>query len=417
MESRTPHVYARHIMDVEARIVKVCNDNGLSGNILDGFCTPQVAVWRLALAGYSRKDVNTITRLGNALSLALRTQVRVGNVDGLLSIEVPLPIDLRCLLQVCFLPPPHGLRIPIGMDMMTRPYFVNFEQHPHLLLLGATKQAGKTETLRTIIYQLASGNSPEEVQFVLIDLKNGQGLDVFEGVAHTLMPVARTVEEAMHAIRWLIAEMRRRYAEKTFMPHIFLCIDEALLLSKGWAGTDNALGELTAVARGASIHVLLCIQRATKETLRTSMVGANVLDRICGLVENSTASYHALAKEQAGAHTLLGNGDVLAFVGKRLSRVQIGYTHPSLIEDLPTGGGNTPIPIGDSPRKRGRGGHNRRAPTEEMIAYFGRPGASLSRAKRKFGIGSRRAKRAALIHAARRGNGSEPDEGEEEDVD
>lgn len=396
----------RRISDVERRIVKVCRDNNLRGGIVDGFATPQLLVWRLALADHHRKDVNCILRLGNALSLALRTQVRIGEISGFISVEVPLPNNQRRVLPIGDLPPPHGLRIPIGIDMALRPFWLDFNEHPHLLLLGATKQAGKTETLRTIIYQLAAGNTPEEVQFVLVDLKNGQGLDVFEGIAHAQFQVARTAEDAMHAIKWLCEEMKRRYETKTAPYPIFLCIDEALLLTKGWAGTDNALGELTAISRGASIHVIISIQRANRETLKTSMVGSNVLDRICGCVENGQASYLALTKEQAGAHMLLGNGDVLTFIDKHLARVQVGFTHPDLIAELERGGGQKPIPLCQEDReKRGRGGHNKLDPTPEMVDYFMNvEDASQPKAKKLFGIGTQRAKR-ALEEALARKNG------------
>jgi S-DNA-T family DNA segregation ATPase FtsK/SpoIIIE len=80
---------------------------------------------------------------------------------------------------------------------------------PHLLVAGATG-SGKTVCINTIIASLVYHSSPEDIRFIMVDPKIVE-MQVFNDLPHMMIPVVTDPKKVPGALKWLIAEMERRY--------------------------------------------------------------------------------------------------------------------------------------------------------------------------------------------------------------
>lgn len=328
----------RYIAWASGQIARVLNQNKIAGRFGNGVQSPQLLTWQIDVSSLDNASVARLLALDRALQMALRCdKVRVALRAGIVSIEMPSPGRERRALPSSALPKRRGLAVPLGVTMMFKPFALDLNENPHLLVIGATKAAGKTETLRTLAWSLARQNRPSDTRLVFVDMKNGRDFDAFGTLAHTEFPIAKKADQARAVIAWLIEQMDRRMSEAIAVPQIFLFIDEIYVLTQEWSDADKYLGRLAAVARGASIHLIAATQRANRETLASSMVAANVLTRIVGAVDNANSAHWAMGMPGSGAERLLGKGDVLVRADGALTRVQIGLTADAQIAALPQG--------------------------------------------------------------------------------
>jgi S-DNA-T family DNA segregation ATPase FtsK/SpoIIIE len=72
---------------------------------------------------------------------------------------------------------------------------------PHLLIAGATG-SGKTACLNSTICCLLMHNTPDEVQFIMVDPKRVELVN-FNSLPHLVAPVVVDAEKAVLALRWL----------------------------------------------------------------------------------------------------------------------------------------------------------------------------------------------------------------------
>lgn len=351
---------------------------------------PQVLVWQFRLDRITRANVTKAYDLVNALELALGVSgVRIGRGNGVLTIEIPSPC--RFYVPAGSLPRGDGLVIPFGFDMYLEPVFIDFGEHPHLLILGSSGLAGKSETMRTLLWSLLRQTSLSRVACALVDLKGGQALQDFQGDPHVVFPVATHPEEAMGVLQWMREQVRERFEERDPQPHIFLFVDEIFVLVREIPESRELLGELTATARSANVHVVLASQEAKKETLGHTLVSRNITARIIGRTDNPQSSFLGLGARQAGANCLLGNGDVVVRLGGDLRRVQVALVTEEDLAGLPRGGTLRNLP--PYLKVERRGGHNKARLQDEWIEWF-REGGSVRGAMREFGLSSHVAMRA-----------------------
>ena len=80
---------------------------------------------------------------------------------------------------------------------------------PHLLIAGATG-SGKTACINSIIAGLLVQNTPDDVQFLMIDPKRVELIN-FDNIPHLIAPVVVETDKAVVALRWLTQEMDNRY--------------------------------------------------------------------------------------------------------------------------------------------------------------------------------------------------------------
>ena len=188
----------------------------------------------------------------------------------------------------------------------------------------------------------------------MIDPKRVE-LDAYNGIAHLLTPVIVDPEKAAIALRWVVAEMNRRYqllSEKKFrnikefnaaalemaknkgndgdenndvlqkMPNIVVVIDElADLMMAASKEVEASICRVAQMARAVGIHLIIATQRPSVDVI-TGLIKANIPTRIAFAVSSSVDSRTIV--DGVGAEDLLGKGDMLYLAGgvSKPTRVQ-----------------------------------------------------------------------------------------------
>lgn len=167
-------------------------------------------------------------------------------------------------------------------------------------LIGGAVGSGKTVLLHTIIAYAATLYSPEEIQFVLLDYKEGTEFRQYRTLAHVkALSIGSDVDFGVSVLRTLSEELRRRgedfqkagvskiddYRTKTGakMPRILVIIDEFQVLltdSSSRFVVPELLDDLVRRGRSFGIHFILSSQSLTNISIETSTLSQIPL-RIC----------------------------------------------------------------------------------------------------------------------------------------
>ena len=287
----------------------------------------------------SRVKVGDIAKLDKDLQLALgaksiRMEAPVPG-KGYVGIEVPNPLSARVSLRDVMESDNYRklespLAIALGMTVDGTPVAADLAQMPHLLIAGATG-AGKSICINAIINSILLRNSPETVKFIMIDPKRVE-LTSYNGLPHLVAPVVVELERAVGLLRWVTAEMEKRYQalnragsrnildynrildpDLPPMPYIVVIIDElADLMMMAPKEIELIIRRIVAVARATGIHLILATQRPSVDVV-TGVIKANCPARIAFTVASGVDSRVILGTP--GAERLLGKGDMLYLSG------------------------------------------------------------------------------------------------------
>lgn len=277
--------------------------------------------------------LSKITTLKNDLALALAAErIRIeAPIPGksLVGIEVPNAfraiVYLREILESSeFTEAKSKLTLPLGRDVSGKPMVGNLEIMPHLLIAGATG-SGKSIAMNVFLTSLLYQNSPRDLKLILIDPKRVE-LSSYNGIPHLLTPVIQDPEKAAISLRWLVAEMTRRYSELSRnrvrniaefnelpevnkLPRIIVVVDElADLMMAAGKEVEASICRIAQMARAVGIHLIIATQRPSVDVI-TGLIKANIPARISFAVSSSIDSRTIL--DGIGAEDLLGRGDML----------------------------------------------------------------------------------------------------------
>ena len=173
-----------------------------------------------------------------------------------------------------------GVSTPVGLGENGPLVLDIVRDGPHGLV-GGTTGSGKSEFLRSLVAGLAARNSPEDLNFILIDFKGGAAFTACERLPHTIGTISNLDEQlADRALRALEAEMERRqrlFAEAGEgidnlaaylathpaepLPRLLLVIDEFAMLAKEFPDVLASLVSVGAVGRTLGVHMILATQR------------------------------------------------------------------------------------------------------------------------------------------------------------
>jgi len=263
-------------------------------------------------------------------------------------------------------------RIPLalGQDVYGRPVFADLASMPHLLVAGATG-SGKSVCINSIIASLLYRFSPEELRLILVDPKVVE-MQVYKELPHLALPVVTDPKRVILALRWVVAEMERRYQllaehgcrkideynarltepprrplrsrrrahpapleprlsnehfmpedaeefrhaqdgeevpQREHLPYIVIIIDElADLMQAIQVDLERSIVTLCQKARAAGIHLIIATQSPRVDVI-TGTIKANIPARIAFQVASMMDSRVILDK--GGAEKLIGQGDML----------------------------------------------------------------------------------------------------------
>ncbi len=270
-----------------------------------------------------------------ALALAAERLRIVAPVPGrpYVGIEVPnsraMAVRMRPILESDqFARVPSALAVALGRDVSGNPVVTDLSKMPHLLIAGTTG-SGKSVCIAAIAVCLAMNNLPKDLRMVMVDPKMVE-LQRFKGLPHLMGNVETDVERILGVLRWVVAEMDRRYKlleaaharnlesfnrkllrkkDGEAMPYIVVLIDElADLMMSAPDQTEHNLVRLAQMARAVGIHLIVATQRPSTDVV-TGLIKANFPARISFNVASSIDSRVIL--DTVGAETLLGRGDML----------------------------------------------------------------------------------------------------------
>ena len=190
-------------------------------------------------------------------------------------------------------------------------------------LIAGTTGAGKTVLLSTVIASLAASNSPRLVNFVIIDMKGDNDLELLSHLPHTV-GFASVLNKSMgpnrirsyigRAIIALENEIKRRMQilsdagqndifeynrvhPDTPLPHLMVIIDEFAVLKKQFSEVMDKLVDVSALGRAPGVHLILCTQ--SPSGIVSDKIWANTQFRICLRVANVDESRSIMHRQDA----------------------------------------------------------------------------------------------------------------------
>ena len=289
------------------------------------------------IARLRKVRVSQIVNLRRDLALALSAErLRVqAPVPGrpYVGIEVPnrksAVVRLRPILEAeAFYKVGSPLAIALGRNVSGAPVVADLAAMPHLLIAGTTG-SGKSVCIAAFTTCLAMNNTPEDLRLVMIDPKMVE-LVRFNGLPHLYGKVETEMERILGVLRWVVAEMERRYMvleqsrsrnidtynrkarrrkDAQTLPRIVVMIDElADLMMSAPEVTEHSLVRLAQMARAVGIHLVVATQRPSTDVV-TGLIKANFPARMSFAVASSVDSRVIL--DTPGAEHLLGRGDML----------------------------------------------------------------------------------------------------------
>jgi len=296
--------------------------------------------------------VNRISALQHDLELALAAApIRVeAPVPGksIVGIEVPNSqisrVSLRGVIEseeFQRVRAKSALAFALGQDVSGQPIVADLGKMPHLLVAGATG-SGKSVCINALITCLIMTNTPDDLQFVMVDPKRVE-LSAFNGIPHLLAPVVVEMDLAVAALNRAVQEMDERYKKfsavgarniENFnalpeekrrgakLPYLILVVDElADLMLNSPDQVEHTITRLAQMARATGIHLVLATQRPSVDVV-TGLIKANFPSRISFAVTSQVDSRVVL--DTPGAEKLLGRGDMLymASDSSKLLRLQ-----------------------------------------------------------------------------------------------
>jgi len=313
-------------------IEETFSDFGIRVRVVGKSQGPSVTQYMLAIpAGTKVSKIEALTK-DLTLSLAAPTAIRiVAPIPGTpyIGIEVANPtpqwVSLRELLESDEVKS-SSMRIPIviGKDVAGKAVIKDLTKMPHFLIAGATG-SGKSVLVNGVIISLLFHFSPDQLRLIMVDPKMVE-LYGYNNIPHLLTEVITDVSEVLNSLKWILAEMERRYKlfkeagarsidvynEKmgyTALPYLVLIIDEmADLMLRHGVEVENAIVRLAQMARATGIHLILATQRPSVDVV-TGLIKANIPARAAMAVTSIVDSRVIL--DQQGAETLLGRGDML----------------------------------------------------------------------------------------------------------
>jgi len=306
--------------------------------------------------------ISKIVSISDNLALNLATsRVRiVYPIPGKSVIGIEIPNKIRKIVKIRELITSREYRenkaklsLVIGKDIHGKPIIEDLTQMPHLLIAGSTG-SGKSVYVNSIITGLIYSRSPEELRFIMIDLKIVE-LKVYNGIPHLLTPVVTTPSAAKSVLEWLVDEMQDRYRKLEILscrditqynakvskledetleklPHIVLIIDEyADLMMTSPKETEDYITRLAAMSRAVGIHLIIATQRPSVDVV-TGLIKANFPARVAFRVASKVDSRTIL--DAIGAEKLLGKGDLLFMSpsNPNIVRVQGAYISNEEVE-------------------------------------------------------------------------------------
>jgi S-DNA-T family DNA segregation ATPase FtsK/SpoIIIE len=268
--------------------------------------------------------------------------------------RLPASVALSALLAD---PPRSGLAAPLGVDATGAFVLDLVTDGPHAVVAGMTG-SGKSELLVSWVLGMATGRSPAEVSFVLVDFKGGAAFAPLAGLPHVLGTLSDLDERlARRAIESLRAEVLRRERvlaaagvraidelPSSILARLVVVVDEFAALLAERSDLHALFADLAARGRSLGVHLVLCTQRPAG-VVRDAVL-ANIAVRVALRVADRGDSLGLLGDDAAARLPATPKGRAVVVDGSGLRRtVQIALADAADVARLVA-----VTPAGDVPR-------------------------------------------------------------------
>jgi DNA segregation ATPase FtsK/SpoIIIE-like protein len=333
LENKTPNF---RTSDFSHPIEEALSEFGFSAQLVQEKRGPVVTQFHLSLGpGIKSSSIKAIEH-DIAREIAANA-VRVNRVPGkpYISIEVPnSQREMVCSEDLFKEAPQERFPLMLGVNALGEREVISLENHPHLLVGGATG-AGKTVLLQNLILSLINFS---EAKIVLVDPKR-LDLNIFDKSQSLAAPIASDPEQADHIINRLVVEMENRYkkmqeqgaktCEDINVPRIAVFVDE-LADIVDYGSIESNLIRISAKARACGIHLILCTQRPCAKTF-SAKLKSNINTRIALTTATAYDSRIILGENEGGAEQLVGQGDMLCLKDGKIERLHCGYLNDAYV--------------------------------------------------------------------------------------
>lgn len=301
--------------------------------------TAYESAWRIP-AGYSILNVRRVVR---QLTAICGGPVELTDKGGVVEIRV-ITDELPELIPITPDLWQPG-KLLLGFNRLREPVFHTWK-NPHLLIAAETGW-GKTEAIRSMIYQLCRNHPPDELEVHIIDMKGGVSFLPFRSVPHItrtaydLQTAYALMKDAYDTMRARAEEVRQfgsRRAFKWYRKRIII-IDEAAQLApalirdrdlrKVALQIDNYMASLACVGREIGFNLIYCTQYPHSDVIN-SQVKINCGGRLCFHVPQQVNSFVVL--DQGGAEDLTVKGRAI-YKTDRIQTIQVPYLMPESEQD------------------------------------------------------------------------------------
>ena len=331
---------------------------GIGGRVVKYTKGPTVTLFEVQLdPGVKYKLVSSLqyNLQGNLEAVSLKIDAPI---PGKATVGIEVPNITRDIVYFgdmaaneSFLKDNNPMNVILGLDVSGSPVYLNLTSMPHGLIAGCTG-SGKSVCINSIIVSLLYKAHPDDVKLILIDPKKVE-FSKFVGLPHLATPIITDNKLAAASLKWAVDEMENRYElfssigasnykeyleltgqtkDTKHLPYIVIIIDELADLVVSGAEVEESIMRLTAKARAAGIHLIVCTQRPSVNVINGT-IKTNIPTRIAFKVNKSIDSNIIL--DRTGAEKLLGQGDMLYDEESGLQRrIQGTYISGSEIKDV-----------------------------------------------------------------------------------
>lgn len=223
---------------------------------------------------------------------------------------------------------------------------------PHYLVAGSTLM-GKSVHLNQMLCQLIERNTPDRLQFLMIDLK-GSEFNYYEQLPHLAWPIvtrAEAVNDALSQYKQIMADRMALFASRKCkdiegfnnqfpnerLPYLVMVFDELALVllhndRKMALAASDLLASILSVSRSSGGHSIICTQLPTSNVVQ-SYIKVNVPERICFRVPSNQNSMVVIDMGLA-ANLPSVPGRAIHSRGPDLTEIQSPYVSNERIEKI-----------------------------------------------------------------------------------
>jgi DNA segregation ATPase FtsK/SpoIIIE-like protein len=236
--------------------------------------------------------------------------------------------------------------IGVGLGEAHRQIDFSFDDVPHALVAGATKVAGKTETVKSILTGLFTAYRPDELRAVICDFHNDYV--AFENAAHLAHPIAHDINAIDQVVAYADQELvyRRERNMRDATPWIVV-IDEAEKVLDG-----SRLASVQNISKEAAkfhMHLIVSTQKPSQSNLPDIIHNLNY--RLVGKVDSARTSAMLTGQPRLNCEKLTGKGDFVRVSLGEVDRLQVALATEEEIAKIPRGEITQPeVEVVDIPR-------------------------------------------------------------------